>query len=50
MAASCCSFGTPSSVFERIWAALVVAACARSYQRPISFQSLSKNTTTGIDW
>src|SRR6266508_2846723 len=48
--ASLLSFGAVSRVFARIWAALVVAAWARSIHRPTSFQSLSKNTTTGMDW
>ncbi|PYM67026.1 MAG: hypothetical protein DME11_05180 [Candidatus Rokuibacteriota bacterium] len=50
IAASCLSFGATSSVLARIPMTLAVAACARSIQRPISFQSRSKKTTTGMDW
>ena len=50
IAASCASLPVATSiVLDRITAALVVAAWARSIQRPISFQSLSKKTTTGMD-
>src|SRR5262249_2326019 len=47
---SCLSGGTVSSVRERMPTALAVAAWARSIHRPTSFQSLSKKTTTGMDW
>ena len=43
-------FDPASSVLARIPATLALAAWARSIQRPISFQSWSKNTTTGMDW
>jgi hypothetical protein len=43
------SLGAASSVRARIPATLAVAACARSIQRPSSFQSLSKKTTIGME-
>ena len=50
IAASCLSGVATSSVLARMMAVLALAACARSTQRPTSFQFLSKKTTTGIDW
>ena len=47
--ASCVSGVARSSVLARAPIAFTVAACARSIQRPISFQSLSNRTTTGMD-
>src|SRR5262249_1342412 len=51
MAAACFAFcgAAASTVRGGVPTVFGVPACARSIQRPISFQSLSKKTTTGMD-
>ena len=50
MAASFWSSEATSTVLARMPNIFCVAADGRSIQRPISFQSLSKKTRTGMDW